>query len=64
MRETTVDGSSTEAYISGIQAYAASLKLQSPSDKKAIQEAKKALIRTGVLTKKGTPKKRIVVSWE
>lgn len=64
MREKTIDGTLTEVYLSGMRAYAASLKAQSTSDKNAVREAKNALIRTGVLTKKGAPKKQIVASWE
>ena len=52
---------SDKEYIEGMKRYLEELKQQPPEQAK--DEAKKALIRTGVLTRNGKPKKTIV-SWE
>lgn len=52
-----------QTYIDGMKKYTDSIhKLQKKSPEEASAMAKEALIRTGVLTKKGTEKKNIV-SW-
>lgn len=63
VREMIANGYSTESYIIELRQFVNGLKMQSPSDPVAKREAKEALIRTGVLTKKGKKKKKIV-SWE
>ncbi len=53
-----------EKYLKDMRNYVSALKRKkSASDNKVCEEAKDALIRTGVLNKNGRPKKKIV-NWE
>ena len=53
-----------ERYLKDMKDYVNALKKRmKDSDNKTYEEAKDALIRTGVMTKNGRPKKKIV-NWE